>query len=261
MPQIPINDSVLYYELHGQGPPLVFIHGLGSSTQDWAYQVAALAPTYTVLTFDLRGHGQSARPPGPYTIPLFAADTAGLLQALDIGAAHIVGVSLGGSVAFQLALDAPTQVKTLTIVNSAPGLPGSAAAAQQEIDRRVALVQQMGMRAMGEALSPNLFPHPEHAALRQSFVERWATNDPAAYIAATRALLGWDVGDQIGAIRCPTLVIAADQDYSPVAVKAAYVQRMPDARLVVIPATHHAVPMETPEQFTAVLVAFLAEQR
>jgi pimeloyl-ACP methyl ester carboxylesterase len=94
--------------------------------------------------------------------------------------------------------------------------------------------------------------------LRRTFVERWAENDPQAYIASTRSLLGWNVLDQIGSIHCPTLVIAADQDYSPVAVKESYVKLMPNAELVIIPDAHHALPIEKPDAFNRVLAAFLA---
>ncbi len=259
MPQMMSNEIQLYYERQGQGPPLLFIHGLGSSTRDWEFQVGPFTANYQVITFDLRGHGRSDKPPGPYTLPMFTADTAGLLKGLGLDAVHVVGISLGGGIAFQLALDHPGLVKTLTIVNSAPAMGGSREDAQAEVERRVAIVQQVGMRAMGEVLGPNLFPGPEHAALRQTFAERWAENDPQAYIAATRSMVGWSVLDQIGSIQCPTLVIAADQDYTPVASKEAYIQLMPHAELVVIPDAHHAVPVENPEAFNAVLATFLAQ--
>jgi len=114
----------LYYEEQGSGPPLLFIHGLGSSARDWDQQIPEFSSRgYRVIAFDLRGHGQSDKPPGPYTLPLFAADTAALLERLGVdpaNPAHVVGVSLGGGVAFQLAIDRPALVKTLTIVNSAP---------------------------------------------------------------------------------------------------------------------------------------------
>ena len=259
MPTIPANHINLYYEEHGDGQPLVFIHGLGSSTRDWEFQVPEFSKSYRVIAFDLRGHGQSDKPAGPYHLPMLAADLAGLLQALRIPSAHLVGISLGGGVAFQFALDYPAMVKTLTIVNSGPSLGGTPEQARQEIERRVGIVQQLGMRAMGEALSPNLFPKPEHAALRETFVARWAENDPRAYIEATRSMLGWNVVDQLGAIVCPTLILAADQDYSPVAAKEAYVKMTPHARLVVIPDAHHATPIEQPEKFNAALTDFLAQ--
>ena len=260
MPMIAANLTNLYYEVNGAGQPLVFIHGLGSSTRDWESQGAEFSKSYQVVTFDLRGHGRSDKPAGPYRMALFATDLADLLGALQIGPAHVVGISLGGAVAFQFALDYPERVKTLTIVNSGPSLGGTPQQAEAEIARRVGIVRQLGMRAMGEALSPNLFPKPEHAALRKQFNESWAENDPQAYIASTQSMLGWDVTERLGAITCPVLVVAADQDYTPVAAKEAYIARMPHARLVVIPDAHHAVPVEKPEAFNRVLAQFLAEQ-
>lgn len=149
-------------------------------------------------------------------------------------------------------------VKTITIVNSGPSMGGTPEQARQEIERRAGIVRQLGMRAMGEALSPNLFPKPEHAALRETFVARWAENDPQAYVEALRSMLDWDVADRLGALGCPTLILAADQDYSPLAAKEAYVKLIPNARLVVIPEAHHAVPLEQPEKFNAALADFLA---
>src|SRR5206468_4731206 len=105
-----------------------------------------------------RGHGQSDKPAGPYTIPEFAADVAGLLESLHASPAHIVGLSLGGGVAFQLAVNYPALLKSLTIVNSGPSMGGTPEQAQAEIARRVGIVQQMGMRVTVQALAPNLIP-------------------------------------------------------------------------------------------------------
>ena len=260
MPMIAANQTNLYYEISGEGQPVVLVHGLGSSTRDWESQVRELSQTHQVITFDLRGHGRSDKPAGPYQIPVFAADLAGLLQALGIFSAHIAGVSLGGCVAFQFAIDYPSMVRSLNLVNTGPALGGTPQQAEQEIARRVGIVQQLGMRAMGQALSPNLFPKPKQAALRETFVERWAENDPQAYIEATRSMLGWDVTARLGAITCPVFVIASDQDYGPVAAKEAYLKLMPNARLAVIPDAHHAVPMERPEAFNPLLAQFISEQ-
>jgi len=258
MPQVKANDIHLYYEVNGQGQPLLFLHGLGSSVRDWERQVPEFSESYQTIAFDLRGHGRSDKPAGPYSLPLFASDTTGLLKALGLGPAHVVGISLGGAIAFQLTLDSPELVKTLTIVNSGPTMTGGTQDAQQEVERRVAIVRQMGMRAMGQALSGGLFPKPEQASLRDTFVQRWAENDPDAYIEATRSVVGWNVTDRLGSIQCPTLVISADQDYTPVALKEAYVRLMPDAQLAVIADAHHATPLEKPAEFNAVLAQFLA---
>jgi pimeloyl-ACP methyl ester carboxylesterase len=222
MPHLSLGTVDLYYEITGQGQPLVFIHGLGSSTRDWDDQVAEVSRTYQVITFDLRGHGKSGKPAGPYTLPLLVADTARLLTALGLHSAHLIGISLGGGVAFQFALDFPAMVKTLAIVNSAPAIGGTPQQARQEIDRPVGIVQQLGLRAIGEALSPRLFPKPEHAHLRESFVERWAQNDPSAYIEATRWMLGWKVTDQLNSIRgspdaaCWSAVVAVGARILPI---------------------------------------------
>jgi pimeloyl-ACP methyl ester carboxylesterase len=259
MPKIQSNGINLYYEIHGEGQPLVLIHGLGSSTRDWEYQVQEFSKAYKVITFDLRGHGQSDKPAGPYSMSMFAADTIGLLRGLGIDRAHVVGLSLGGGVAFQLAVDAPQMLKTLTIVNSTPELIVRSFKDRLMVWQRIAIVKLLGMRKMGEVLSKRLFIKPEHDALRQIFVTRWAENDQRAYLDAMRALVGWSVTAQIGSIQCPTLVISADQDYSPVPVKEEYTAKIPGAQLVVIPDSRHATPVEHPEQFNLVLQKFLAE--
>src|SRR5689334_6959438 len=102
-----LGDIDTAYELNGAGAPVVLVHGLGSSGRDWEAQIAALAPRYRVLTYDVRGHGSTSKPRGPYTIPQFANDLAALMDALDHKPAHVVGISMGGMIAFQLAVDRP----------------------------------------------------------------------------------------------------------------------------------------------------------
>jgi 3-oxoadipate enol-lactonase len=260
MPVLPLRDINLYYEIAGQGDPVVFIHGLGSSARDWEYQVPFFAPRYRVVVFDVRGHGRSDKPPGPYSVPLFAQDAAALIRALEAAPAHVVGISMGGMIALQLAVDEPALVRSLVVVNSGPELVVRTFRERLMILQRFLIVRLLGMRKMGEVLSQRLFPRPDQAPLRQMFVERWAENDPRAYREAMRALVGWSVADRLGDIRCPTLVIASDQDYTPVSAKEAYVARMPNARLVVIPDAHHAVTVERPEEFNQVLLDFLMQQ-
>ncbi len=260
MPTLRVGDVQLSYELRGQGPPVVFIHGLGSSARDWEAQVVAFAPTYQTLAFDLRGHGGSSKPPGPYSMAQFAADTAGLMTGLGLAPAHVVGLSLGGGIAFQLAADHPALVRSLVIVNSGPALLARTLQEKLVIWQRLAIVRLLGMRAMGQTLSKRLFPKPEHADIRATFVQRWAENDQAAYLASFRAMVGWSVLDKLPGIRQPTLIVAADQDYTPVAVKEAYAKLMPNARVAVLPDARHAAPVEVPDRFNQVVLDFLAQQ-
>ncbi|MFZ5920706.1 MAG: alpha/beta fold hydrolase [Chloroflexota bacterium] len=260
MPKLRIDSIDLYYEINGQGQPVLFIHGLGSSSRDWEMQVPSFSERYRVVTFDLRGHGKSGKPPGPYRMAQFAADTAGLVRALEIAPAHIVGISLGGMVAFQLAVDAPELVRSLTVINSAPEFIVRTARERFQVLQRKLIVRLLGMRKMGEVLGKRLFVKPEQAELRRVFADRWAENDPRAYREAMLAIPGWSVADRLEAITCPTLVIAADEDYTPVSVKAAFVARMPRAELVVIQDSRHATPVECPEQFNETVTAFLSKQ-
>jgi len=262
MPPVRIRDIDLYYETTGQGQPILFIHGLGSSTRDWEPQVTFFSQQYRTVTCDVRGHGKSGKPPGPYSIPQFAADTAGLIQALGIAPTHVVGISLGGMIALQLAVleGAPDLVRSLVIVNAAPEFVVRTFQDRLQVWQRQLIVRLLGMRKMAEVLSKRLFPTPEQADLRRVFVERWVENDPRAYREAMHAIVGWSVADRLNTVSCPTLVIAADHDYTPVAVKEAYVAQMPRAELVVIEDSRHATPVEWPDRFNEAVAAFLSRQ-
>ncbi|MFY9780092.1 MAG: alpha/beta hydrolase [Candidatus Baltobacteraceae bacterium] len=259
MPTLDVNGTTLNYEVTGQGEPLLFLHGLGSCLQDWEFQVPEFSRDHRVIAFDLRGHGDSSRPPGPYSMPMFAADAAGLLRALGVQSAHVVGVSLGGGIAFQMAVSYPALVKSLVIVNSGPDATIRTFPQRLMVTSRFAMVRLLSFRKVGEAVSKKLFPEPELAGVRASFIERYARNDKKSYLATLRAFVGWSVLAQIGEIACPTLAIAADHDYTPLALKEAYVAKMPAAKLVVVPDSRHALPVERPQRFNAVLRAFLEE--
>jgi pimeloyl-ACP methyl ester carboxylesterase len=261
MPKVRVNDIDLYYEAGGQGEPLLFIHGLGSSCRDWREQLLFFSTSYHVVVYDVRGHGRSDKPAGPYSVPQFASDAAGLLRLLEIESAHIIGISMGGMIAFELAASYPQMVRSMVIVNTGPEMVPRTFQERMMILNRKLMVRLLNMRQIGEVLSRRIFPNPEHESLRWQFVERWAENDPRAYRRAMNGLIGWSVADKLGDIECPTLVVAADQDYTPVEVKREYVAKMPRAELVVIQDSHHATPVEHPEQFNAVVAAFLSLHR
>ncbi|MGB0220631.1 MAG: alpha/beta fold hydrolase [Sinimarinibacterium flocculans] len=251
----PGSSAPLHYSVHGRGAPLLLIHGLGSSGNDWAPQIPAFAAHHRVIAPDLRGHGRSPSPAAPWSMHAFADDLLALLDDLGIGSAHVLGLSLGGGIAFQLAVQAPHRVRSLVIVNSGPELLPRTLGEHLAIWKRYAIIHLLGMRRMGAALAPRLFP--EAPELQRRFVERFATNDKRAYLAALRAFVGWSVTRQLGAIRCPALVVAADQDYTPVAAKQAYVGLMPAAQLAVVADSRHALPMEKPAAFNACVLPFL----
>ena len=123
MPRIKTNNVELYCEIHGEGKPLVLISGLGYSSWQWHKLVPFLAEHFQVITFDNRGVGQSDKPAGPYTAQMLAADTVGLLEALNIVTATIMGHSMGGFIAQAIALDFPKRVDRLILCSTNFGGP------------------------------------------------------------------------------------------------------------------------------------------
>lgn len=255
MPELKINDIRMHYVAEGRGVPLLLIHGLGGSSMDWEAQTAEFSKRYRVLAPDLRGHGQSDKPAGAYSMAMFAVDMAALLRSEGVSQAHVVGLSLGGGVAFQLALDHPRLVKSLTIVNSGPHAIMETFAAKFAIQLRFVIIRLFGLQKLGEIVAKKLFAGQD--ALRQTFIERFRVNQPGPYQASLRAFIGWSVMNRLDEIRCPFLALTADQDYTPVAYKQNYVSKIQGAQLVVVPDSHHALPMEKPAAFNRALTAFL----
>lgn len=119
MPTVRVGDIDVYYEVHGDGPPLVFVGGLGVDLTVFAPFVAQLARGFRVLTFDHRGAGRTDKPDIVYSIPMMAEDTAGLMDALGLARAHVVGVSMGGRIAMELAARYPGRVDRLVLISTA----------------------------------------------------------------------------------------------------------------------------------------------
>ena len=257
MPTTHISDIDLYYEIHGEGEPLLFLHGLGSSSRDWELQIPCFADRFKVIVCDMRGHGRTSKPRGPYSIALFAGDVAGFLSELELAPVHMVGISMGGMVAFDFAIRFPDLLKSLTIVNSYPETRVENIKELLLVWRRFLLLDVLGVKRMGAVLAIHLFPEQED--LRTKFVKRWAENDKRAYRDSLRAIVGWDVENCINEIRCPTLVVASDEDYFPLEEKQAYVRMMPNANLVVVENARHAVTAQKPEQFNNILNTFLSD--
>jgi pimeloyl-ACP methyl ester carboxylesterase len=254
-----IRDLDVHYEIAApeRGNPVLCIHGLGSSTEDWQPQIAALARQHTVITYDVRGHGESGKPRGRYSVKQFAEDAAALIEHLEPGRVDVLGISMGGMIALQLAVDFPQLVRSLIIVNSGPEMVLRTGKQRVAIYQRFFIVRMLGMRKMGQVLASKLLPKPEHAAARATFITRWARNEPGAYLRSLRALIGWSVVDRLTSIACPTLIVSADQDYSPIAYKEHYRKLIPGAQLVVVPDSRHLLPIERPEEFNRIVVEFL----
>jgi pimeloyl-ACP methyl ester carboxylesterase len=259
MPTTLVNGVELFYDVHGNGEPLVLLHGLGASSQDWEHQVPDFSRHYQVITPDLRGFGRSAKPLGPYSVVQFSADMLALLDDLGVGCCHLLGLSMGGAVAFQMALDQPARFTSLIIVNSSPNFELHSWRRRLMAWTRILVPHLFGMRAMSHHVVNKLFPKPEQSELRARLVARASSNDRDAYVAAVHALKGWSVERRLSEIRTPTLVISAEFDYTPVAEKEHYVARMRDARLVVISDSRHASHWDQWQTFNQLVLHFVRQ--
>lgn len=257
MPHLTVNGCRLYYTDQGQGEPVLLIHGLGSSSRDWENQIDALLAEHRVICVDMRGHGLSDKPRGPYSIQGFAEDCAALIAALHLHRPHIVGISMGGMIAFQLATMHPEIPASLTIINSAPEVRPKRLREYAMVAQRLILAHALPLSMTARGLGRVLFPKAEQHALRETFEQRWCENDRAAYLASLRAIIGWSVVDRLGQICCPVLVISGDNDYMPVEHKREYVARLGDARLEIIEDSCHATPVDQPDHCNRLILDFL----
>lgn len=250
----------LHYTLRGrQGPPVLLLHGLGSSSADWPAQQTVLESRYRVVAVDLPGHGRSPLPHGPVTIERMTGDVDAVLAGLDAGPAHVLGLSLGACVGLRLALAAPTRVRSLTLVNPFARLRFAGPRDLLRLALRLVLLGTAPMSTTAAHVAGRLFPWPEQRALYEAAVASLASTSRRTYFVAMRALARFDARGQVAAIRHPTLIVAGDRDTSvPLAAKLALASAIPHARVLVVPDSGHATPHDRPEVFNRAVLEFLA---
>lgn len=256
-----INGFQMRHQAAGAGTAVVFLHGLGSSADDWLLQVPAFAEQFRVITLDLRGHGRSPYR-GALVIEQMADDVAALLAEVGAGAAgaHVVGLSMGGCVALALALRHPRLTRSVTLVNTfakyrSPGLSGLGRAV-----RRLWLLQFRPIREVAEFVAHGLFPKPEQAPYVTAAIASLSQNSRETYWAAIRAILRFDARAGLAELRRPVLVVMGDRDQTVPRAAGEYLAgHIPGARKLVLADSGHASPIDQAEVFNAAVLAFLKE--
>lgn len=254
MPILQLGDIALAYQERGAGDPVLLLHGQGGRGDAWDLQIAALAPRHRVLAPDLRGHGDTTVTPRPYSIAKLADDVAAMIRGLALPPCHVVGHSLGGMVALQLALDAPTLVRSLAVLNSTAFGDGSRL---RSFAVRM-FIRIRGMHGFARANTGLHLPDPDQAPLRARLIDLMGRSPAAGYIAAQDAVDAFDVRARLGEITAPTLVVHSDQDLIPLADKQLIASKVPRARLVTIERSRHLVVWDQPERLHALLLEHLA---
>ena len=250
------------WERHGGGPTVVLIHGFGLNRAMWQWQLPALTPHFSVLTYDLLGHGESPPPAGTPSLAKFSGQLLRLMDRCGIERAALVGFSLGGMIARRAALDHADRVSALAILNS----PHDRSPAEREAVRaRVRQTEARGPAANVEPALERWFSPafcaeaPETVALVRSWI---AGNDPALYPRIYCVLAEGDaeLADGLERIACPTLVMtAADDPGNTPAMARAMARSIPGARLAILPGLRHMALAEAPQAVNAPLCAFLCD--
>ncbi|MGA2010379.1 MAG: alpha/beta fold hydrolase [Solirubrobacteraceae bacterium] len=265
MPRIRLGHESIWAWSHGAGEDVVLIAGLADDSSSWDAQVTVLSRHYRVTVIDNRGVGHSSTPPGPWTIGDFARDTLGVLDALQIRRAHVVGSSLGAATAQELAAAAPGRVRSLILNGS---WRRSDDGFRILLDSWIAAARESS--SLPELLAViNLSVYP--ASLQAGhLIERWL-DDPqperrpsyavvrAGFIAAAEALRDYDAGDRLRRIAAPTLLtVGSEDDVLPPRHARELAALIPDARLAVFEGCGHHPFEEEPDRFNALAAEFFA---
>ena len=254
MPLIAANGTQLFYDLAGPGgaPVVAFSNSIGTTIEMWDSQAQALSGRYRVLRYDTRGHARSPVVDQPVRIEDLADDLAGLLDALGIARAHVVGLSLGGMTAQAFAAARPDRVRSLVLMATSAYLP-------QGWAERAALVREQGMSAIVDAVMARWFtPAYQHAPLAEALRERFLQIDPRGYAVCCGAIGVMDLRPSNASIRAPTLIVAgADDPATPPAMSEDIRSRIPDAELVVLPRAAHILAIERADRVNQIVAGFL----
>ena len=262
MPRLQISPklSIQYLEINPRGSPAVLLlHGLGACGASWALQFPALVDAgYRVIAPDIRGFGQSTYPGGRLRISDLAADMSCLLERLMTGPVYLVGISLGGAIAIQFALDSPALIRKMVLVNAFASLRPKSPSLWFYYAVRFILVHTLGLPAQARAVAHRIFPHPEQDALRQELVKEICQADPDGYRAVMRSLALFNVANRLNEIHAPVLIISGEEDTTvPQSVQLDLQKGLPAAKHIRIPAAGHAVIVDQPELFNRHLLEFL----
>jgi len=258
MPAATVNGVNLAYETAGEGPPMVLIHGFSNSRRAWDPVLESLAARRQVFAYDHRGHGDSDKPPGPYSIEMFAEDLLGFLNFVGLDRVDLMGHSMGGRTALMFALAHPERLDRLLLVGASGAAPKGEFRERFDVLRRVAAEEGMAAVFDHEMVVRLLPPVLREPAARARHRKLFMKNTPEGYCGAVDAIVNMpDLTGRLGEIHTPAWVCAGDQDAGPLAFSELCERRMPDCTRAVIPACGHFPMHEAPEAFLASLFHFL----
>jgi 3-oxoadipate enol-lactonase len=249
----------IHYLQRGHGEPLLLIHGLGSSGADWAFQVAALEHRFRIIVPDLPGSGHSAPPSSEYTIDGFANALWKLMDHLRVATTNIVGFSLGGAVALEMATLRPASVPRLGLINSLATYQPRDVRKWLETYVSATMVRLLGMPRAARFMAARLFPEPWQRTMREHAAGAMGLVPANSYLGTGLALARWAILDRLDQVKCRILLIAAENDFTSLAEKQDLAAKL-NAELVVVRGSRHGTPFDSVEVTNASLLALLTDQ-
>jgi pimeloyl-ACP methyl ester carboxylesterase len=259
MPYFRDADHSIHYLEHGTGEPVLLVHGLGGSGADWAFQVSALESRYRVIVPDLPGGGHSEPPRGEYRIEGLASALWKLIDHLRVTKINVVGFSLGGAVALEMAASRPNCVTKLALINSLATYRPHSLRKWLETHISANVVRMLGMPRAAALVAARLFPEKWQRPLRLHTAAVLSAVPATSYLGMGLALARWAILDRLHRLSSRALVIAAENDYTPLAEKVALAKQL-HAEIVIIRGSRHGTPFDSVEATNACLSAFLADQ-
>jgi 3-oxoadipate enol-lactonase / 4-carboxymuconolactone decarboxylase len=250
-----LGDIAVHAQVEGPatGEPVLLLHSLGTTLQMWDPQAAALARRFRVIRPDMRGHGLTEAPHGPYSMEMLAHDALALLDSLGVRQAHVGGVSIGGHIALRMAAMAPDRLLSLLPCDTALEF-GGAATWQERIDA----VTAGGMKTVADA-TMGRWVLDQSLASSKGLRRMLLGTDPVGWLGCAMALRDASAATlATDRIRCPTTVVVGDRDQStPVSAAQAIHAAIPDSRLVVVAEAAHIPNFEREETFTRAVLAHM----
>lgn len=254
-----IGDNSFFVLRKGAGEAVVLLHGVGADHEAWDGVVSELDQRFDIIRYDLRGHGRSDKPSGPYALDDFVQDLRGILRANEIEKAHIVGFSLGGLVAQAFALQYPECVNKLVLISTVAGRTST------ERDRVIARAETLSKNGANAHLSEAVtrWFTDDFIAARPDVLEwrrrKSLENDPMGYAASYRVLAESDLADQLHRVGAHTLVMTGECDVGSTPRMAQLIaERIPQAVCVIFPQLKHSILLEAPDKVSNEIRRFLS---
>ncbi|MBT5369334.1 MAG: alpha/beta hydrolase, partial [Nitrospinaceae bacterium] len=243
MPNITVNGVKLHYLDKGEGPAMVLVHGFQSSGFAFAPVVDRLSERFRVLVLDLRGHGDSEKPLGLYTIQTFKEDVLAFIDALGLDQVDYMGQSMGGRTGTMFAIDHGDRLRRLLLVSSSASAPSGAYRAHFEGLLKIAKSDGLASIFDSDNYQSRVPKQLREGALAIEFRERFLKNTPETYASTGNALFTMpDLIPRLNEIKVPTWVCHGGDDEGPLAFSDVYNEGLPNARRVIIPGSgHHPV--------------------